>query len=94
LRPAHGRGGPRGFLAQSLNAYRQYPHPAYHRALDYAALGDAEKEFASLEEACRKHDRDGLSLLSSPELDELRSDPRYLDLKRRIGFDADTRLSQ
>jgi len=76
----------RGFFAQSIILFRQYPHPAYDRALDYAALGEKEKAFASLEEAYRNHDLDVLSLLSSPELDPLRSDPRYLDLKKRIGL--------
>jgi hypothetical protein len=42
--------------------------------------------FDSLEEAYRNHDLDVLSLLSSPELDPLRSDPRYLDLKKRTGL--------
>ncbi len=83
---AYAKSGTRGFFAQSIIAFRQYPHPAYDRALDYAALGEKEKAFASLEEAYRNHDLDVLSLLSSPELDSFRSDPRYLDLKRRIGL--------
>ena len=76
----------RGFFAQSIVAFRQYPHPAYDRALDYAALGKKDQAFDSLEEAFHNHDLDVLALLSSPELDPLRSDPRYLDLKKRIGL--------
>ncbi len=83
---AYHKAGARGFLAQSIILFRQYPHPAYDRALDYAALGEKEKAFGSLAEAYRNHDLDVLSLLSSPELDPLRSDPRYLDLKKRIGL--------
>ncbi len=83
---AYAKSGARGFFAQSIIAFRQYPHPAYDRALDYAALGEKEKAFASLEEAYRNHDLDVLSLVSSPELDQLRSDPRYLDLKKRTGL--------
>jgi len=83
---AYAKSGARGFFAQSIIAFQQYPHPAYDRALDYAVLGEKENAFASLEEAYRNHDLDVLSLLSSPELDPLRSDPRYLDLKKRIGL--------
>lgn len=83
---AYVKSGARGFFAQSIIAFRQYPHSAYGRALDYAALGEKEKAFESLEEAYRNHDLDVLSLLSSPELDPLRSDPRYLELKTRIGL--------
>jgi len=86
LEHAYAKSGARGFFAQSIIAFRQYPHSAYGRALDYAALGEKEKAFASLEEAYRNHDLDVLSLLSSPELDPLRSDPRYLELKTRIGL--------
>jgi len=83
---AYAKSGARGFFAQSIIAFRQYPHAAYGRALDYAVLGEKEKAFESLEEAYRNHDLDVLSLLSSPELDALRSAPRYLDLKQRIGL--------
>ncbi len=86
LERAYAKSGAHGFFAQSIGAFRQYPHPAYGRALDYAALGEKDKAFESLEEACRDHDLDVLSLLSSPELDWLRSDPHYLNLKNRIGL--------
>jgi hypothetical protein len=42
--------------------------------------------FASLEEAFERHDSDLLAFRGLPELDSLRSDPRYHDLVRRIGF--------
>ncbi len=86
LERAYAKSGARGFFAQSIIAFRQYPHPAYGRALDYAALGEKEKAFASLDEAYRNHDLDVLSLECSPELDALRSDPRYQTLKQRIGL--------
>ena len=83
---AYHQAGARGFFAQSIILFRQYPHPAYDRALDYAALGEKEKAFSSLAEAYRNHDLDVLSLQCSPELDALRSDPRYQSLKQRIGL--------
>ena len=45
-----------------------------------------KRPLQSLEEACRNHDLDVLALLSSPELDPFRSDPRYLDLKKCTGL--------
>ena len=83
---AYHQAGARGFFAQSIILFRQYPHPAYDRALDYAALGEKEKAFSSLAEAYRNHDLDVLSLQCSPELDALRSDPRYQSLKQHIGL--------
>jgi hypothetical protein len=41
-------------------SFRQYPHPAYSQALDYADLGEKGKAFQSLEEAFRNHDLDVL----------------------------------
>jgi TolB-like protein len=83
---SYAKSGARGFLAQSLIAFRHYPHSAYSQALVYATLGETEEAFQSLEEACRNHDLDVLLLLCSPELDGLRADPRYQGLRRRIGL--------
>lgn len=83
---SYAKSGPRGFVSQSIVAFRQYPLPAYSRALDYAVLGEKEKAFQSLEDAYRNHDLDVLLLQCSPELDGLRADPRYQSLKRRIGL--------
>jgi len=83
---AYAKSGARGFYSQSVVAFRQYPRPAFSRALDYAALGEKDRAFRALEEALRNHDLDVLMLQCSPELDGLRGDPRYQSLKRRIGL--------
>jgi len=52
---------------------------------DYAQLGDKDAAFAALEKAFPG--RTELFLIKvAPELDNLRSDPRYADLLRRIGL--------
>lgn len=51
----------------------------------YAELGDKEKAFFWLEKAY--DERSGLNFLQvDPDFDNLRSDPRYTDLVRRMGF--------
>ena len=54
-------------------------------ALDYVRLGDKDKAFLWLERCYRE--RSGLVFLKvDPALDPLRSDPRFTDLLRRLGF--------
>lgn len=52
----------------------------------YAALSDRDKAFEYLEKAYRQHDTLLVSLDVNPHLDNLRSDPRFRELERRVGF--------
>ena len=52
----------------------------------YSALGEKDLGMAYLEKAHAKRQDELLWLKVSPELDGLRSDPRFTDLLRRIGF--------
>ena len=58
----------------------------YSRALVYAALDDKDRAFALLEKSYRDHSVDMLTLHYDPLIDNLRSDPRFSDLIRRIGI--------
>jgi hypothetical protein len=59
---------------------------AFFMAKLYAELGDKDRAFESLELAYKKHDVWLIGLRSDFALNSLRSDPRYAELVRRIGF--------
>ena len=52
----------------------------------YVSLGERENAFASLEKAYGAHDLQLQYLGTDPDLDPLRSDPRFTDLMRRVGL--------
>ena len=60
--------------------------PDYSIALVYAALGDKDQAFGLLEKSYRDHTVDMLTLYYDPLMDNLRSDPRFADLQRRVGL--------
>jgi TolB-like protein/Tfp pilus assembly protein PilF len=60
--------------------------PDYSIALVYAALGDKDQAFELLEKSYRDHTVDMLTLYYDPLIDNLRSDPRFADLQRRVGL--------
>jgi hypothetical protein len=61
--------------------------PAVARALGHAGLGQVDEAFALLERAVDAHEAWlTVSLTSFPTLDDLRPDPRFAALRRRIGL--------
>ncbi|MCC7308804.1 MAG: hypothetical protein IT173_14670 [Acidobacteria bacterium] len=56
------------------------------KAVAYAKLGDADKAFEYLEQAFNARYSGMVWLKVSPEFDGLRSDPRFADLMKRVGF--------
>jgi len=64
---------------------RRYVSP-YGVAMIYAGLGDKEQTLAWLEKAHQQRFWQMVFLKVEPELDDLRSDPRFVDLMRRVGF--------
>jgi adenylate cyclase len=72
---------------------RKYVAP-YHLALLHAGLGEKDQAFEYLENA-RKERSDSLVYLKiDPRLDDLRADPRFLDLLQKIGLDPGRPLAQ
>ncbi|MEJ7577520.1 MAG: hypothetical protein WKF74_11005, partial [Pyrinomonadaceae bacterium] len=55
-------------------------------AILYAALGDQEKAFVSLEKAFIERDFQLSSLKVEPGYDPLRDDSRFQELLRKVGF--------
>jgi hypothetical protein len=58
----------------------------YEIALVYTGLGKKQEAFKWLEEAYDAHDVGLLYLKIDPCLDPLRSDPRFVNLMRRVGL--------
>ena len=58
----------------------------YKIARLYADLGDKEKAFEWLDTAYREHDFLLKELNTAFELDDLRSDPRFAELVRKVGL--------
>ena len=62
--------------------------PSYSIAEIYAELGRKDEAFAWLEKAYQERAPGFVDLKVEPTLDSLRSDPRYIDLLRRVGLQA------
>lgn len=89
-REAHERGwsdgGWRGVGRAWVEAARQRPDvPPAIIAMICAWIGDVDEAFAWLERAYRARDP-AILTLKTPLFRSLRSDPRYDDLLRRVGF--------
>ncbi len=89
LRESFARSGIKGFYAKLLEQYKAQPQ-AEQDAIDiaelYARLGEKDQAFQWLERAYAMH-ADGLVHLKQEiGFDNLRTDPRYADLLRRVGL--------
>jgi TolB-like protein len=60
--------------------------PAYAIALIYTGLGERDQALASLERAYQERSWFMIYLKVDPQVDSLRSDPRFQDLVRRMNF--------
>jgi eukaryotic-like serine/threonine-protein kinase len=84
LKEAYEKSGYRGFLKKQ-SEYFETEHDYVGAADDYATLGDKNAAFAALEKAVET--RSGvLYIKCDPELEDIRSDPRFAGLLRRIGL--------
>lgn len=72
-----------GELEQQAN--ERYVSP-YNMARVYAAGGERETAFSWLERACEERNPDLIELTSDPVFDALKTDPRFLDVMRRVGW--------
>jgi eukaryotic-like serine/threonine-protein kinase len=72
-------------ILKQLQTSKEYVSP-FELAILYAALGERDQAFASLEKAYEAHDVQFQFLRVSPEWDPLRSDPRFRNLMRRVGL--------
>ena len=82
LRQVFERSGYKGFLRK---AAKDSENEGFYAACDYAMLGEKDAAFAALEQASAAGSHVDVIKLE-PKLDNLRSDPRYAALLRRIGL--------
>jgi TolB-like protein/DNA-binding winged helix-turn-helix (wHTH) protein len=80
---AYKRGGYRGWLLRSAQIQAQAHHCAVHF---YALLNDEAHAMTCLELMYEDHNTGLLFVRTAPELDFMRSSPRFRELVRRIGF--------
>jgi hypothetical protein len=69
----------------SRDILRNYVSPVAFASC-YAAMGEREKTFAWLERAYKERATGLISLEVNNHLDNLRSDPRFRELERRVGL--------
>jgi tetratricopeptide (TPR) repeat protein len=90
LREAYTTGGAPGFWRRQLDYLKQDAEKAnvspYSIASVYARLGDKEQTLTWLEKAYHDHDAYIVYLKIDPQFDTLRSDPRVIELMKRIGL--------
>jgi hypothetical protein len=83
-------GGWKGALnktIEALQAQRKIGYTsAYTIATMYAQLGDKEQAFLWLNTAVQEHAEGVMGLKTDFYLDPLRSDPRFAELVRKVGF--------
>jgi len=87
LAEAYKRSGYRGYLlkqAQILEQAHNINQPYIGHL--YALLGDESRAMSALEEAYHARIDGVLFMRTAPELDSIRSSPRFRELVRRIGF--------
>ncbi len=73
-------------LEQEIADSQREPPFAFDMAEIYSQLGDKDKAFEWLEKAFEERTYTLMYLKVAPNLDPLRSDPRFTDLLRRIGL--------
>ncbi len=86
LPAAYATGGRAGYLRQCIKIDESSERPWFYLARDYADLGDREKALTALNKSYENRHLEVLWLLVDPELDPLRSDPRFQELVRKVGF--------
>ena len=88
LTKAFGLSGCRGMLRKQLEFFSDSSNPDYYpmsAGITAALVGEKDQAFRFLEKAYET--KQGIVWLKvEPELDKIRSDPRYADLLRRVGL--------
>jgi Tfp pilus assembly protein PilF len=85
IQAAYRESGWNGVLAERIKSSDAPRDVSYFQlACMYAQLGDKDNAFDNLEKAYKQHSFQIAVLRVEPQLDSLRSDPRFADLLRRV----------
>ncbi len=76
----------RGLLEELLKLSAERYVPPYNMALFYNGLGERDKTLEWLERAYQERDPKLVFLKVDAKWNNLREDPRFQDLLRRVGF--------
>jgi TolB-like protein/DNA-binding winged helix-turn-helix (wHTH) protein len=98
LAHAHARAGQRTEAQQMLTqleaaSKQQYVSP-YYMAIVYVGLGEKEKSLSLLENAFADRSNGLIFMAVEPELDAIRSDPRFIALERKLSLPNSKPISQ
>jgi tetratricopeptide (TPR) repeat protein len=83
---AYSSSGERGFLRATVEFEKKHQGRLYHRAWNYALLGDREQALYPLQQSFEAREIDILGIRNDPEFDSIRSDARFQAIVQRIGF--------
>jgi len=75
-----------GRRAEAETLAGQFEDSPASAAVVYAALGDADRAFAALEQLVAVQPHQVARLLTNPEMDGLHGDPRYAAFRKRFGL--------
>lgn len=79
-------GGEKSEALGRIERMRALQVPAYQFAIAYALLHDKDNAIAQLVQSADAHEGQILYLKYDPFFDEIRSDPRYVALEKRVGL--------
>jgi TolB-like protein/Tfp pilus assembly protein PilF len=85
-RETFAKDGWNGFLRLVVADDSPLKERGWAKAKAYVELGDKDKAFAELNSAYESHESSLCWLKVEPQLDPLRSDPRYQELLQKVGF--------
>ena len=73
-------------VLSKLESLTKEKRDSFSEALIYTALGDTNRAFKRLQEACEEHNYWITTVKTDPRFNDLRSDSRYADLLPRMGL--------
>jgi DNA-binding winged helix-turn-helix (wHTH) protein/Tfp pilus assembly protein PilF len=83
---AYSKSGERGYGLAMVEFEEKHPGQFYYRAWNYALLGENEQALHWLQKSVEARESEILSIQNDPEVDSLRTDPRFRAMVKKIGL--------